>query len=205
MSLFTAYWPWWGGAFALAAVSVVYALWFGRSMGVSGLWAKLARWREYRAAERSASSMSEAELAEALLAATMEELGDDEPLADDSPAPPLEQSAEPPPSLTVGSAAVFLVMLAVGGVVGAMAGGRFEVRWDLGAAFARTLTADTLWTWLVLLAGGVLVGFGTTMSGGCTSGHGLSGCSRLEPASLIGTASFFGVGIATALLIGALS
>ena len=48
---------------------------------------------------------------------------------------------------------------------------------------------------LVLLAG-VLVGFGTAQSGGCTSGHGVCGLSRLSPRSLVATLAFMGAGMA---------
>jgi uncharacterized membrane protein YedE/YeeE len=41
----------------------------------------------------------------------------------------------------------------------------------------------------------VLVGFGTAMSGGCTSGHGLVGVARLQVPSLVATACFFGIAI----------
>ncbi len=49
---------------------------------------------------------------------------------------------------------------------------------------------------------GALVGFGTRMSNGCTSGHGLCGVSRLSKRSLIATITFFGVGVATATITG---
>ena len=55
----------------------------------------------------------------------------------------------------------------------------------------------------ILLGGGVLVGFGTRMAGGCTSGHGLSGCSRLQPGSLVATATFLGTAIGVSLLAAA--
>jgi uncharacterized membrane protein YedE/YeeE len=55
-----------------------------------------------------------------------------------------------------------------------------------------------------LLAGGLLVGFGTRMAGGCTSGHGLTGVARLRPASLVATATFFAAGIATSYALEAL-
>lgn len=54
---------------------------------------------------------------------------------------------------------------------------------------------------LALLGGGLLVGFGTRLAGGCTSGHGLSGCSRLQPGSLVSTACFFGTGVLVSLLL----
>src|SRR4051812_30260769 len=49
----------------------------------------------------------------------------------------------------------------------------------------------------VLLAAGVLVGFGTRVGGGCTSGHGVCGISRFSIASLIATATFIATGAAT--------
>lgn len=47
--------------------------------------------------------------------------------------------------------------------------------------------------WLTILAG-LLVGFGTVMGSGCTSGHGVCGISRLSPRSLIATISFITAG-----------
>ena len=55
--------------------------------------------------------------------------------------------------------------------------------------------------WLV--AGGLLVGFGTRMGSGCTSGHGVCGMSRLSRRSLIATASFMAAGIATVAVVNA--
>lgn len=42
----------------------------------------------------------------------------------------------------------------------------------------------------VLIAGGFLVGFGTRLGGGCTSGHGVCGLARLSPRSLAATVTF---------------
>jgi uncharacterized membrane protein YedE/YeeE len=50
---------------------------------------------------------------------------------------------------------------------------------------------------LVLLLGGLLVGFGTRLGSGCTSGHGVCGVSRLSRRSLAATAVFMGTGVAT--------
>jgi len=58
---------------------------------------------------------------------------------------------------------------------------------------------------LALLGGGALVGFGSAACGGCTAGHGLTGCARLSPGSLVATAAFFGAAIATSLLLGRIS
>ncbi len=49
----------------------------------------------------------------------------------------------------------------------------------------------------VLVAGGVLVGFGTRLGGGCTSGHGVCGLARLSRRSLVATAIFMAAAVAT--------
>jgi uncharacterized membrane protein YedE/YeeE len=51
---------------------------------------------------------------------------------------------------------------------------------------------------------GLLVGLGTSISSGCTSGHGVCGISRLSPRSMVATATFMGAGAVTALLAGQL-
>lgn len=56
--------------------------------------------------------------------------------------------------------------------------------------------------WLV--AGGLVVGFGTRMGSGCTSGHGVCGMSRLSPRSLLATATFIVSGMVTVAIINAL-
>lgn len=50
---------------------------------------------------------------------------------------------------------------------------------------------------IILAAGGFLVGIGTRLGSGCTSGHGVCGISRLSPRSLIATATFMTTGILT--------
>lgn len=51
-----------------------------------------------------------------------------------------------------------------------------------------------------ILAGGLLVGFGTRLGSGCTSGHGLCGMARLSRRSIVATAVFFGVAMLTVFL-----
>jgi len=51
-----------------------------------------------------------------------------------------------------------------------------------------------------LLGGGVFIGFGTRMSGGCTSGHAIFGISQRQLPSLYATMVFFAVGMAVAFL-----
>jgi uncharacterized membrane protein YedE/YeeE len=51
------------------------------------------------------------------------------------------------------------------------------------------------WPWMV--AAGLLVGFGTRLGSGCTSGHGVCGIARFSPRSLAATAAFMLLGILT--------
>ena len=51
-----------------------------------------------------------------------------------------------------------------------------------------------------ILVGGLLVGFGTRLGSGCTSGHGLCGMARLSRRSIVATAVFFGVAMLTVFL-----
>jgi uncharacterized protein len=52
-----------------------------------------------------------------------------------------------------------------------------------------------------LIAGGLLVGFGTRLANGCTSGHGVCGLARLSPRSLAATATFMAAGFLTVFLV----
>lgn len=52
----------------------------------------------------------------------------------------------------------------------------------------------------VTVAGGLLVGFGTRLGGGCTSGHGVCGLARLSPRSLAATLLFMASGFATVFI-----
>jgi len=54
--------------------------------------------------------------------------------------------------------------------------------------------------WLVIF-GGFLVGLGSRMGGGCTSGHGVCGLARLSARSLVFTAVFMAAAIATVGLV----
>lgn len=51
---------------------------------------------------------------------------------------------------------------------------------------------------------GLLVGYGTQLGNGCTSGHGVCGLARLSPRSLAAVATFLGSGIVTVILMRAL-
>jgi uncharacterized membrane protein YedE/YeeE len=57
---------------------------------------------------------------------------------------------------------------------------------------------DTIWP---LIIGGLLVGYGTRLGSGCTSGHGVCGLSRLSPRSMVATAMFMASGFVTVGLL----
>ncbi|MGB3879078.1 MAG: YeeE/YedE family protein [Diaphorobacter nitroreducens] len=54
---------------------------------------------------------------------------------------------------------------------------------------------------LVIVLAGLLVGFGTRLGSGCTSGHGVCGLSRLSLRSLAATLTFIGAGAATVFVV----
>ena len=94
----------------------------------------------------------------------------------------------------------FLAGLVLSGFLSSVAGGGWSPTWDMGmldSTFHPGVLGKIGWT----LAGGFLIGVGTRMAGGCTSGHGIFGLSNLEPASLVATISFLGAGMATSFLV----
>ncbi|MBC3831355.1 YeeE/YedE family protein [Undibacterium amnicola] len=125
--------------------------------------------------------------------------------------------------LLIGFASV-LLMAGIGriaGVTGILAGvftGLFrgnQSEWSWRLAFILGLTISPLLyrlffelpaieiqtDWPALLFAGLIVGFGTRLGSGCTSGHGVCGISRLSPRSIIATIAFMGAGFATVALI----
>ncbi|MCP1198487.1 YeeE/YedE family protein [Notoacmeibacter sp. MSK16QG-6] len=53
----------------------------------------------------------------------------------------------------------------------------------------------------LLVIGGLLVGIGTMLGSGCTSGHGVCGNARLSPRSMAATATFLGFAVVTVFMI----
>ena len=84
----------------------------------------------------------------------------------------------------------------------------FTVGIVAGAAVYALTIGPGGWTtevqWWRLLGGGVLVGIGTRLGKGCTSGHGVCGIGSRSKTSLIGVLTFLGVAIATAQVVMAL-
>jgi uncharacterized membrane protein YedE/YeeE len=209
-----AYWPWWLGAVVLAAVTVGTCLVARRPLGVSGILARFVNLPAELSAARRRRVMAanEAALEALLLAATAEAFG---PAASPTdPAPPARLAPLPlakgrrgcgpgcgsPERPPLGAHAAFLAAMVAGGALAQLARGAWLPRLDMGPTFA-ALHGDGLRAAGVLALGGALVGLGATLSGGCSTGHGLSGCSRLHPASLVATAVFLGAGVAVSFLL----
>lgn len=81
------------------------------------------------------------------------------------------------------------------GFIGGMLGGA-----ALASALIRTPEIALHAGWPLLVAGGLLVGFGTRLGSGCTSGHGVCGLARLSPRSIIATLVFMGAAALTVYL-----
>ncbi len=75
--------------------------------------------------------------------------------------------------------------------------------WAYAAMFGGFPEVTVMAGWPVIILAGLLVGFGTRMGSGCTSGHGIVGLARLSPRSIAATASFLVAGMLTATLLGA--
>jgi uncharacterized protein len=87
--------------------------------------------------------------------------------------------------------------------------------WVQAAAFAIGLPAGAIVVWTVsgmpapqvtssvplLVSGGLLVGFGTRLGNGCTSGHGVCGIARLSRRSIVATGTFMLAGFATVFIV----
>jgi uncharacterized membrane protein YedE/YeeE len=201
------YWPWWIGALGLAGVCFAYFILVGRLLGVSGSWAKVVGWRENRVMEQVNQDFAENqdEMSDALMAETLAQFGEaavEELQTDSAPAASktkvdidsLESSTPWTAHLT------FLLCMFIGAFATAYLSGSFELRYELSPVHSQ-IFGDTWEVWVALLFGGMMVGFGTQMAGGCSSGHGLSGCARLLPASLLATAVFLASAVFLSMLM----
>lgn len=121
----------------------------------------------------------------------------------------------------IGVAAVLLMLVSgriagVSGIVGRLLPPYRDGGVAQAAAFVLGLVAAPLiYTWAtrlpveqtvsgnipLMVAAGLLVGFGAAVSGGCTSGHGVCGLSRLSPRSLAATLTFMATGFATVYVL----
>ena len=70
--------------------------------------------------------------------------------------------------------------------------------------FFGTIQSDMVASNIGLIVSGILVGFGTTIGNGCTSGHGVCGLSRFSKRSLFATCTFVFFGGTTVFIIGSI-
>lgn len=124
--------------------------------------------------------------------------------------------------LLIGLSATMMLLLlgrvaGISGIVaGFISGERTDLAWRgafvggllLGGVVAAdlkpeavTMTLDRSW-WALALAG-LLVGFGSRLGSGCTSGHGVCGMARASRRSIVATITFMTTGVATACLVAA--
>jgi len=111
----------------------------------------------------------------------------------------------------IGLAATLMMMLSgrvagISGIVGDLLGGS-DIAWRIAfiagliaaplvlAAGGRTLSAPAMPGIVVVVISGLLVGFGTRLGSGCTSGHGICGIARFSPRSIAATFTFMVVAI----------
>ena len=94
----------------------------------------------------------------------------------------------------------FVVGLVLGGFLSAVLGGGWTPIWDLGL-FDQVIGFGPAGKLAWMFAGGLFIGFGTRLAGGCTSGHGIFGLSNFEFPSLISTLSFMAAGILTTQIV----
>ncbi len=181
-----------------------YHLLVGRRFGVSSAWERVVHWKVERETERSDQTLTAApdDFQAALMAATQSQFGaSGGGVAVSSPPDQAVESTRPPQTrLPMTANATLLVTILLGAFGAALINGRFKIAGDMGPAFA-DIVVDGPLLWPNLFVGGVLVGIGTRMAGGCSSGHGMSGCSRLQPVSLVATSVFFGTAVAVSSLL----
>ena len=94
----------------------------------------------------------------------------------------------------------FVAGLALGGFLSAATSGGWAPTWNLGL-FDQAIGFGPPGKIVWMFVGGLLIGFGTRLSGGCTSGHGIFGMSNLESPSIVSTLAFMASGIVTTQLV----
>jgi uncharacterized protein len=195
------HWHWAISGIALASIPLLHWLLFGRSLSVSGRISALVN-RTRFGGEAPAVEMSSDELISAVREATIKAFGAAAMLG------PTQEHPNPalPNRLPMSNHLLFLGGIVGGGLLSALAAGAYSPEFTLhGATFNGLFGGSAIATAAVLIGGGILVGFGTRMAAGCTTGHGLCGVSRFQKGSLAATGAFFGTAIVVSLGLGLLS
>jgi len=201
-------WPWWFSAIMLAVLAIGFILTTRNTISGSGNWARVVLHENH-------DDITQAEgpfrnnprmLNDALMKATLEEFGYRavvDFLAErkgEAVTPETQKTHVPVARIPWTAHLSFLVMLIMGGFIASLISGNFEFRANFGELHT-TLFGGGMGYWITLILGGFMIGFGTQLGGGCSFGHGLGGCPRFVPASLIATAAFFTTAIITSVLV----
>lgn len=201
------YWSWWIGAIALGLFAVVYGFLAGKPLGVSGSWMRIVNWRSDKELKEAETFFkdNQDEAIDDLMAETLAEFGEDvadeiKELSPDNADTNRAKTATKSSYTPAGAHLVFLLAMVVGSFITAMLHGGFEIKFELSELHS-SMSGQTWEMWAGLLFGGIMVGFGTQMAGGCTSGHGLSGCAQFVPASLFATFVFMASAIGFSLFM----
>ena len=198
----TTFIPWWMTAISLALITLGFFLLSRKTLGVSGSWTRVIQWRDDKLiSQAEAPFFNQPELfKDALMSATITHFGEKK-VTQFLEKRHVDKAVEAPQKVPKTATRnhwsvhfVFLLALVIGGFIGAYIRGDQGIQMDLGEIH-NGLFGTGFALFITLFVGGILVGFGTQLGGGCTSGHGLSGVSRLVPASLIATGAFFGAAI----------
>ena len=72
----------------------------------------------------------------------------------------------------------------------------------LAAIYPNSLAINLTYSTPALVVAGLLVGFGSRLGNGCTSGHGICGLGRLSSRSMIAVVTFMATGIISAVIVG---
>lgn len=182
----TEFWPWWWGGLAIGTIATLYPLLSGRLLGVSSIYAALFTKREN-------DSLSELEAA--LLAETEAEFG---PAEETSPRRSFTETLASWRLSAERFRPWFLVGIAIGSGLISYHQGDFQLSLSLGQRFDLRYGDFGVLPVVVLLSSGVMIGFGTRLGGGCTSGHGISGLARAQPGSALTTCVFWTTALAVA-------
>ncbi len=96
---------------------------------------------------------------------------------------------------------MLVIGIVIGSFISAVLAGEFNLSFIPLTEFESILNQNILGRIFSAFTGGILLGFGARLAGGCTSGHGISGAFQLSIASWISLISFFVGGAITAFLI----
>lgn len=197
---------WIGGAL-LAGTAILSHILTGRFFGVSSFWERVIWWRETKQLQQAQQDAAcdttlaaetqafLAELSEEERTAILKEMDAQKDVVDSQVESATERKEQP----------IYYAVFLLGLIAGGWLSQNLYYNGALPAAMPDigflALGGSVEIQCVLLVVGGILVGFGTRMLGGCTSGHGLIGCSNLKTASIVSTALFFGIAILVNLAI----